>query len=503
YGYISIAFRFSGTIPKRLIVAGMIYIACLTSFMLRVNMSINLLAMVQPPATVNHTTHPIASMIAISSAENVGITSITALNDTIAFTGNETTFTANPTKVREDPDLQNFGPRYQWDQKTQENILGAYFYGYLLTSLPAGLLAERFGPKWLITVSFVGCSITAAAIPFLSEWGAWAVIGSRAVIGLLAGVVYPCLHNLISRWIPPNEKGKVIACIVGGSTSGTVVTWPISGMIIERFGWSISFYFSALFVLLIAIIWVRLIVDSPAQHKSITEAERQYIEDSFGGTRSQSKTWPPFGKLLTSLPFLSLLVLHYGEFWGMVFFITQAPKFINEVLGFNLSEAGFLSSLPYLARMFLGFTFGYIGDLIRRKQIISTTAIRKSFCLFSHFTPGVILIMLPFFGQSPYICVGCIIACIGINGAATLTNLVNAQDLAPNFAATLYGLMSFLGTTAGFIAPMMVAHFTSEQNTMEQWRQIFHINAGIYLISGLTFVLFGSGKVQSWNKVEE
>ncbi|XP_062560564.1 sialin-like [Armigeres subalbatus] len=499
---------FKGTIPKRLIVAGMIFIACLTSFMLRVNMSINLLAMVQHTTTVNQTTNLITSTTAIDQAakvENATATDVLLpdLNDTIAFTGNETTFTSESTEVKKGPDLQNFGPRYRWDQKTQGNILGAYFYGYLLTSLPAGLLAERFGPKLLITVSFVGCAITTAVTPFLAEWGAWAIIISRGVIGLLAGFVYPCLHNLISRWIPPNERGKVIACLAGGSTFGTVVTWPISGVITERYGWPCSFYFSALFVLLIGFIWVFLIVDSPGQHSSITEAERQFIEDSFGGTLSRSKTWPPFGKVLTSLPFLSLLMLHYGNFWGMNFFITQAPKFMNEVLGFNLSKAGFLSSLPYLARMFSGFFFGYIGDLIRQKQVMSTTAIRKSFCLFSHFIPGAILVALPFFGQDPFVCVGFIIACIGVNGASTITNLVNAQDLAPNFAATLYGVMSFLGTTAGFIAPMLVAHFTSEQNTMEQWKHIFFINASIYVVSALTFIVFGSGKVQSWNEVEE
>ncbi|XP_062557722.1 sialin-like [Armigeres subalbatus] len=495
------------TIPKRVIVAGMIFIACFTSFMLRVNMSLNILAMVQQTRTANHTTNLIAvEETAIGQATNVGNASTTDvlwpdLNGTIASTENGSTFISNPTEVEAGSNLQNFGPRYQWDQKTQGNILGAYFYGYLLTSLPAGPLAERFGPKLLITVSFFVCAIATAVTPFLAEWGAWAIIGSRGVIGLLAGVVYPGLHNLISQWIPPNERGKVIACLAGGSTFGTVVTWPIAAVITERFGWPSSFYASAVFVLLITILWVCLIVDSPAQHSSITETEKQLIEDSFGGTLSRSKSLPPFGKVFTSLPLLSLLVLHFGNFWGLSFFITQAPKFMNEVLGFNLSKAGFLSSLPYLARMISGFIFGFVGDLIRQKQIMSTTALRKTFCLFSHIIPGAL--SLPLFGKDPLVCVGFIVACLGVNGAATITDLVNAQDLAPNFAATLYGVMSFFGTTAGFIAPMLVAHFTSEQNTMEQWESIFYINASIYLITGLNFIVFGSGKVQSWNEVEQ
>ena len=51
---------------------------------------------------------------------------------------------------------------------------------------------------------------------------------------------------------------------------------------------------------------------------------------------------------------------------------------------------------------------------------------------------------------------------LGFNGCATLTNLLNSHDLAPNFAGTLYGIINTAGTTAGFLAPMVVAYFTKE-----------------------------------------
>jgi MFS transporter, ACS family, solute carrier family 17 (sodium-dependent inorganic phosphate cotransporter), other len=52
---------------------------------------------------------------------------------------------------------------------------------------------------------------------------------------------------------------------------------------------------------------------------------------------------------------------------------------------------------------------------------------------------------------------------LGFNGAATMTNLQNTQDLAPNYAGTLYGIINFVGTTSGFISPMIVAHFTENE----------------------------------------
>ena len=52
---------------------------------------------------------------------------------------------------------------------------------------------------------------------------------------------------------------------------------------------------------------------------------------------------------------------------------------------------------------------------------------------------------------------------LGFNGCATLTNLTNSHDLAPNFAGTLYGIINTFGTTSGFFAPMVVAYFTKEK----------------------------------------
>ena len=36
---------------------------------------------------------------------------------------------------------------FDWDKETQGIILGAFFWGYLLTQIPGGWLAERVGGK--------------------------------------------------------------------------------------------------------------------------------------------------------------------------------------------------------------------------------------------------------------------------------------------------------------------------------------------------------------------
>lgn len=130
---------------------------------------------------------------------------------------------------------------------------------------------------------------------------------------------------------------------------------------------------------------------------------------------------------------------------------------------------------------------------------MSTTVIRKFFCLFSHILPGVLLVLLVYAGCSTALSVSLITMSMGFNGAATLTNLQNHQDLAPNYAGTLYGIANCVGSTAGFFTPMITAYFTSSGNSFESWRPVFFVGASVYIISALFFIFFGTGNIQSWN----
>lgn len=116
----------------------------------------------------------------------------------------------------------------------------------------------------------------------------------------------------------------------------------------------------------------------------------------------------------------------------------------------------------------------------------------------AHVIPGLFLIGMCFVSE-PVVCVTLITLSLGFNGASTVTNLQLSQDLAPNFAGTLYGIINFIGTTTGFITPALVAYFTKEQNTMAEWTYIFIIGAVAYILPAVLFALFGSADVQKWN----
>lgn len=64
---------------------------------------------------------------------------------------------------------------YDWDESKRSLVLSSFFWGYAIGHVPAGQMAKRFGPKILLTWSFVLCSIATALTYPIAHVGNWQV----------------------------------------------------------------------------------------------------------------------------------------------------------------------------------------------------------------------------------------------------------------------------------------------------------------------------------------
>ncbi|XP_059052622.1 sialin-like [Achroia grisella] len=470
-------------VPARFNVAIMMFFATWVNYMMRVNMSVNIIAMVPDES---NTTSVKTECEAIATDDN------SLYNSTVTMVTK---------RVLRQPDGV---VTFDWTAQQQAYVISGYFWGYAVTCLIGGTAAELWGPRKIVFITMLISGILTIFSPQAAKLHYMVLVGVRLIIGLASGILFPALHALVAHWATPVEKGKFVSALLGGAI-GTVVTWSLTGPLIENLGWEYAFYVPGAIATFWCFIWWFLVYDSPIQHPRISDSEKKYILDSIGDKVSHiskdKKIVPPFWKIFTSFPFLAMVILHYGSNWGLYFVMTAAPKFVSSALGFNLTATGTLSSLPYLARMIFSLIFGAIGDRLMKQNRVSTTFMRKFFCLFSHIVPGLLLIGLGYTGCAPILSVALITFSMGSNGAATLTNLVNHQDLAPNFAGTLYGIANGIGNTAGFVTPLVTAHFTKNGNGFAEWRPVFMTGASLYIGAAVYFILFGTAETQSWNYI--
>lgn len=151
------------------------------NYALRVNLTIAIVAMVVDPRD-SHSTHAIISNITdlnMSSAASLISSAVGNITEMAVPDLSNATMTA----VLNAEDAGKF----HWDSFEQNIILGSFFWGYILTELPGGRLAELIGGHRVFGHSMLWASVLTLFTPFAAMFDYKAVVFLRALLGLLLG----------------------------------------------------------------------------------------------------------------------------------------------------------------------------------------------------------------------------------------------------------------------------------------------------------------------------
>lgn len=83
--------------------------------------------------------------------------------------------------VEDDSDL------FDWDPYQQNFVLGSFFWGYILTELPGGRLAELVGGRRVFGHSMLWASLLTFITPFAAKFSYVFLIVVRVVLGFMLG----------------------------------------------------------------------------------------------------------------------------------------------------------------------------------------------------------------------------------------------------------------------------------------------------------------------------
>lgn len=397
------------------------------------------------------------------------------------------------------PDFEEF----DWNEQTKSYILSSFFWGYVITQIPAGQMAQRFGPKVLLLFSLGVCSLLALLTPWFAHiGGSQLVIGLRVVQGLCQGFVFPSTHTMLSKWAPVSERGTLGTYAYAGAQFGTVIMLAVSGVLAaSSMGWPSIFYISGAAGVLWAILWFVFGSNSPVESRSISPEERNFIESSLGNQDHSKKIVTPWAAILTSAPMIALTIAHCSHNWGFWTLLTEMPSYMKSVLGLDIKKNALLSSLPYLVMWLLSFMFSPLSDFLINRQYLSREVCRKVFNTIGLWIPMGALLGLAFVpkGETDMAIVLLTVA-VGINSATYLGFQVNHIDLAPNHAGTMMGITNCAANICSILAPLIVGVVLKDEEDPVQWRTVFYIAAAIYFLGNLVFITLGKAEIQPWNE---
>lgn len=140
-------------------------------------------------------------------------------------------------------------------------LSAAYYLAYTPMQLPAGLLYDRFGPRRLITIATLICSM--GAVFFAVTNGVVMVALGRFFMGIGSAFAFIGVLVLLARWFPPYAfalmAGIAQTMSSVGAVSGEI---PLAAMV-ESVGWRNSMLWMAGIGFLLSILIWRGVRDAP------------------------------------------------------------------------------------------------------------------------------------------------------------------------------------------------------------------------------------------------
>lgn len=249
------------------------------------------------------------------------------------------------------------------DNQAAGDILASFFLAYALGQLPAGYLADRFGPRRMLVVYIVAWSAATALTGFTATVAA--LVAVRALCGLAESGAYPASGLLISRWFPFQQRARANSVVAFGGRIGNSLALWLTALAIAAFGsWRPVLWTYGLLGIGLALATHVVFRNHPAAHPWVNAAEREYI-----GTPPPKASPPPFPwqQLLTHPGLWLLNLASLGMNIGWAFLITWLPAYLTEVRGLDTVTASRYVSLALLASLAGMLSGGLWCDWLTRR----------------------------------------------------------------------------------------------------------------------------------------
>ena len=273
-------------------------------------------------------------------------------------------------------------------------VFSAFLIGYALFQVPAGWLAARFGPRRVLTAALVWWglfSALTALVPPDARHALLMLFFVRFALGIGESVVYPSGNQLISRWIPIQERGKANGWIFAGVGAGSGMTPPLITAIILGHGWRASFYVCAAIGLVAGLVWYLIARDTPEEHAAANDAERNHIAAGLPPVTTAPRGPVPWRAMLTSRNVWGLFLSYFAFGYVIWIFFSWFFIYLTEARHLDPKSSAAYSVLPFLCMTVGCLAGGVINDAISGRH--GLYAGRSGLALVSFLLTGIFLML--------------------------------------------------------------------------------------------------------------
>jgi len=363
---------------------------------------------------------------------------------------------------------------------------GVFFFGYLFLQIPGGHIAEKGWGKVFIAVSILVWGGLSLLTGFVTE--AWQLLTLRFLLGIAEGGVWPVILVIISKWFPAEERARANALFIMNVNVAIIITSPVSGWIIQNFGWRNVFTIEGIVSVLLIFIWWPLIDESPEKAKWISPEERNYISTRLAEQQKNVKAEgapTSYKALFRDVNFWRLTLFYFCFQVGDYGFMMWLPTILKDLTKQGMTMVGVLAAIPFVAAMVGLYVIAFKSDKSgKRRLYVAIPAICFAFAFFlSVQTREMALVSFLF-----------LVVCGFFHNAYNGVFWALPPMLFPSeVCGGARGFINGIGNLGGFVGPFLVGWLVTHLGNTE---------VAIYVLSGFVLAAFAVAMTMPASKID-
>ncbi len=357
---------------------------------------------------------------------------------------------------------------YKLTETQMGTIYSAFLFSYALLMIPGGRLADRAGPRRVLTVMSLGAALFTAltALGGRPLFGIWlgvlpSFVAIRLALGVLTAPLYPACAILNARWVSREHRARTwgwVACGsgIGGALAPLLFTWMI-----DHYGWRFSFGVSGAVTGLFGVLWFLWVRDFP-------EGDNPRVA-------SETRTPTPWRALFTNRDLMLLTTSYVATNYFEYIFFYWLFYYFGNIRHAGNRESAIYSAIIWTAWTLMTPTGGWISDRLvgrfgRKKG-------RKLMPIFSLTMAAVLLaVAINLTATTPMIVM--LFVTLGLAAATDGPYWVSASDLGGSHVGAAGGILNTGGNIGGFLAPVLTPLLASRLG----WSSALYAGSFILLV---------------------
>lgn len=274
--------------------------------------------------------------------------------------------------------------------KGVSSLLGALFFlGYFFFQIPGAIYAERRSAKSLVFWSLLlwgGCAALTGIVSNIPG-----LMAIRFALGVVEAAVMPALLIYISNWFTRSERSRANTFLILGNPVTVLWMSVVSGYLINSFGWREMFILEGLPAIIWAFCWWFLVNNRPAQAKWLSDEEKLALERQLAKEQQGIKAVNNYPQAFRSRNVVILSMQYFAWSIGVYGFVLWLPSILRNGMEMGMVQAGWLSSVPYLAATVAMIIVSWISDKVQNRKLfvwplllVGALAFLASYLLGSH-----------------------------------------------------------------------------------------------------------------------